>query len=191
GGLPKLEKISAESPEPHVAIKRQVAAEFSGATGVPLGSLGLQTDNLSSAQAVNEVREEVIIEAAVAGSTFGEYLHRIYENVVMIRDGLSAPPAGMGDLISKWMNPARPSVVSQSDAIVKQVSAIPWLAESEVTLKELGYSDAQITLLLADKRRAQGSASLAALIAEGGGGGVAAADSEAADLKAKFDALGV
>lgn len=167
GDLPKLEKISAESPEPHIAIKRQLAAEFSGATGVPLGSLGIQTDNPSSAQAINEVREETIIEAAVAGSTYGEYLHRVYENVVMIRDGLDAPPAGMGDLISKWKNPARPSVVSQSDAVVKQVTAIPELAQSQVILEELGYSDAQITRIEADLRRARGRANLAALVEAG------------------------
>lgn len=53
-----------------------------------------------------------------------------------------------------------PSVVSQSDAMVKQISAIPWLADSDVALRELGYDDEQIAQLRSDRRRSQASAVL-------------------------------
>jgi hypothetical protein len=57
-----------------------------------------------------------------------------------------------------------PSVVSQSDAMVKQVSAIPWLADSDVTLRELGYDDEQIAQLRSDRRRSQALAGAQAIL---------------------------
>ena len=67
-------------------------------------------------------------------------------------------------------------MVSQSDAIIKQISAIPWIAESQVALEELGYTESQITRLLSDKRKYEAKATLAAVQAQmagsaGTGGG--------------------
>lgn len=61
------------------------------------------------------------------------------------------------DVSARFHNPAMPSVVSQSDAMVKQISAIPWLGESDVALEELGYSGEQIQRLRTDRRRSQGT----------------------------------
>lgn len=195
GDLPKLEKISAESPEPHIAMLRQLGADFSGATGVPLGSLGITTDNPSSAQAINEVREELIIEALVTHDVYDSALSRVYENIVMIRDNLDTPPPQMLGLSTKWRNPARPSVVSQSDAMVKQIAAIPELAETEVALEELGYTSEQIARIRADFRRSQGRSTLDSILATPTVGTEASGTPQAAQdanvLKAKFDALGV
>jgi hypothetical protein len=82
----------------------------------------------------------------------------------MLRDNLIEPPAEARGLRARWRNPATPSIVSASDAIQKQITAMPWLAESEVALEALGYTDEQIVRLLADKRRAQGSGALTAIL---------------------------
>ena len=73
----------------------------------------------------------------------------------MMRDGTDAYATEYLKVGTKWRNPAMPSVVSQSDAMVKQVAAIPWLADTSVALEELGYTDNQIVRLQAEKRRAQ------------------------------------
>ena len=49
-----------------------------------------------------------------------------------------------------WRDPERPSQAALSDAIVKQVTAMPWLANSDVILEKLGYTDSDITRLLVD-----------------------------------------
>ena len=41
---------------------------------------------------------------------------------------------------------------------------MPWLAESQVILEKLGYDDASIQRLWADKRRAQASQTIAQLV---------------------------
>ncbi len=59
------------------------------------------------------------------------------------------------NLQTKFRNPAIPSMVSQADAIVKAVSAFPWLANSDVALEEFGFTDEQIQRLKQDRRHAQ------------------------------------
>lgn len=54
-----------------------------------------------------------------------------------------------------------PSVVSQSDAMVKMISVLPWLAESDVALEELGFSDDQIQRLKVDRTKAMSRALVA------------------------------
>lgn len=49
-----------------------------------------------------------------------------------------------------------PSVVSQADAMLKMVQAIPWLGDSDAALEELGFSDDQM-LRRAPTVTAQGS----------------------------------
>ena len=67
-------------------------------------------------------------------------------------------------LQARFRNPSMPSVVSQSDAMVKQISAIPWLADTEVALEELGYDESQITRLMDAKRRGEGRSVVDALM---------------------------
>jgi hypothetical protein len=195
GDTPTLEKITAESPEPHIAVRRQLASEFSGHTGIPLASLGIATDNPASAQAMDKTSEDVIIDAMNQRPVYNAALDRMFENAVMIRDGLSEPPAEAADLANRWRNPGMPSVVSQSDAMVKQISAIPRLAETEVALEELGYSDEQILRIQSDFRRLDGAGTLGQMLDRAGtapsGDPSTAPVADAADLKARFDALGV
>jgi hypothetical protein len=47
--------------------------------------------------------------------------------------------------------------------MLKLVTAFPWIAESEVALEMVGFDATQIDRLLADKRRAGGSAALRAI----------------------------
>lgn len=192
GEVPELEKISAESPEPHVAMMRQLAAEFAGETSIPLSSLGIVQDNPASAEAIFAGREDLVIEATNTNRVFGAALARVMQNAVLLRDGGSAQgmPDELQQLSIKWRNPALPSVVTSSDAMVKQISAMPKIAETSVALEELGYTDEQITRMEADWRRAGAGTRLDELVGLAREPGEEAAD-EAEGLKAKFDALGV
>ena len=156
GDLPTLGQFAQSSPQPHFDHQRHWAALFAGETSVPLSSLGIVQDNPSSAEAIYAAKEDLVIEAASSNRVMGSSLRRGAITGVMLRDNLTEPPAELLGLRAKWRNPATPSVVSASDAVAKQISAIPWIAESEVALEALGYDDATITRLLADKRRTQG-----------------------------------
>ena len=164
GDLPTMGQFPQMSMSPHFEHLRTLASLFAGETSVPLSSLGIVQDNPSSAEAIYAAKEDLVIEAGAATRSWGSALRRAAVTAVMMRDNLTEAPDELRALRTRWRNPATPSIVSASDAISKQISAMPWIAESEVALEELGYTDDQIVRLLADKRRAQGNGALASIL---------------------------
>lgn len=189
GNLPTVGEFKQQSMQPHTEHLRSIATRFAGETSMPISSLGIVQDNPSSAEAIYAAKEDLVIEATDAGASFGARLVRVGQNVVMLRDGLTEPPPELRKLEADFVPPDRTSVVSAADAVVKQVAAVPWLAESPLILKKLGYSQGEIVQLLADKRRMESQATMQGIIA---GRGVAAGSSETPqDVKARADAMGV
>lgn len=166
--LPVVGQFPQQSMQPHNEHLRMIASRFSGETSIPLGSLGVVQDNPSSAEAIYAAKEDLVIEAQDAGTAFGARLKRIGQSIVMLRDGLTEVPAELRRLEVNWQNPATPSVVSAADAVVKQVAAVPWLAESPLVLKRLGYNQPEVVQLLADKRRAEQQVQMRELLASRG-----------------------
>src|SRR5690606_38856407 len=163
GEIPTLGQFPQQSMEPHLAHLRALAAMFAGETGVPVSSLGIIHDNPSSADAIYAAKEDLVVEANAANRVWGSALRRAATTAVMLRDGLTEAPGELRALQAKWRNPATPSVVSASDAMLKQVQAIPWIAESDVARESMGYDQATIERLVADRRRARGRATIAGL----------------------------
>lgn len=190
--VPTVGQFPQMSMTPHGDQLRMFAGMFSGETGVPLSSLGIVHDNPASAEAIYAEKEDIVIEANAANRVFGSGVRNAAVSAVMLRDGLDSVPDELKKLQSKWRNPATPSVVSASDALVKQVAAIPWLAESDVALEALGYDQTTITRLLSDKRRVQGRQMVEGLSLAGAGtdSGVSPAIEDAQTLKAQADAMG-
>ena len=56
-------------------------------------------------------------------------------------------------------------MVSQSDAVLKQVQAIPKLANSDVMLEMLDFTDEQMQRIESDNKKAQASAAVMSLLA--------------------------
>jgi hypothetical protein len=83
---------------------------------------------------------------------------------VMLRDGLTDVPDEMKKLRAKFRDPATPSRSSAADAVQKQVTALPWMADSDVTLEQLGYDETDIARLTVDRDRAQAGNRLAELV---------------------------
>lgn len=81
--------------------------------------------------------------------------------------GIPLPEAARElDVRARWRNPSMPSAVSQSDAMVKQIGALPWLAQSDIALEELGYPEEKIAQLREDRERAGSKAVLDAVRAQ-------------------------
>lgn len=167
GDKPSLQVIPQQSMDPFLAMKRALAAEFASATSLPISALGIVQDNPSSAEAIYAAKEDLVVEAMNTTRSIGYGLNRIVQDAICLRDGI--PVSEMGDevrnLATRWRNPAMPSVVSQSDAMVKQIGAIPELAQTDVALEELGYSAEQIVRIRSQIKRAQAGGVLDRLLA--------------------------
>lgn len=167
GDKPDLQVIPQQSMDPFLAMKRALAAEFASATSLPISALGIVQDNPSSAEAIYAAKEDLVVEAMNTTRSIGYGLNRVVQDAICLRDGI--PVSEMGDevrnLATRWRNPAMPSVVSQSDAMVKQIGAIPELAQTDVALEELGYSTEQIVRIRSQIKRAQAGGVLDRLLA--------------------------
>lgn len=157
GKIPNFGQLPQITMQPHTEYLRALAAQFSGSTGVPLQSLGVVTDNPSSAEAIDASKEDAVVDIKSFTNACKRSIETIAvmalasENNVSYMDALGST----GAIAVNFANPAMPSIVSQSDAMIKQISAMPWLAESDIALRELGYTDEQIMQLRSDRRKAQ------------------------------------
>ena len=160
GDVPQFGQLAQGTMQPHIDYMRSLAARFSGETNVPLSELGVVTDNPSSAEAIYAAKEALVIEAQNLNADNGEALRDVALMALAIGQGTSYQAQVDRGLTvqAKFRNPAMPSVVSQSDAMVKMISVLPWMADSDVALEELGFSDDQIQRLRSDRDRSQSRA---------------------------------
>lgn len=166
GQVPQFGQLAQMSMQPHADYMRMLAAQFSGTTGVPLSSLGVVTDNPSSAEAIYAGKEDAVVDIQSFIDGIRRSLSDACRMVLACERGTDYDSAGAaaGDILVNFAKPSMPSVVSQSDAMVKQISAIPWLADSDVTLRELGYDDEQIAQLRSDRRKSEARAGAQAIL---------------------------
>lgn len=152
GDVPEVRQLPQLTMQPLTDMYRMIATQFSGATGVPVSNLGIVTDNPPSAEALFADDRRLVNTAKAQNRILGASLKRVAQRIVRLRDGVEMTDQ-LRQIDSSWANPAFTSPNTASDALVKLTSVFPWLAESEVALEYAGFSQAEITRLLADKRR--------------------------------------
>ena len=168
GNLPEVRQLPQLTMQPLTDMYRMIATQFSGATGVPVSNLGIVTENPPSAEALYADDRRLVNTARKQNRIMGESLVRMAERIVKIRDGRTE---GIDQIEANWANPAFTSPATSADALVKLAKVFPWIGDSEVALEFAGFSHAEVTRLLSDKRRAAGGGVLAQLLAARGNDG--------------------
>lgn len=156
GDVPQFGQLAQGSMQPHIDYMRSLAARFSGETDVPVSELGVVSDNPSSAEAIYAAKEPLVVRAQNLNADNGDALANVALMALAVEHGTDYATelrAGLG-VQARFRNPAMPSIVSQSDAMVKMISALPWLAESDIALEEFGFTDDQIQRLRSDRAKA-------------------------------------
>ena len=165
--LPQFGQLAQGSMQPHTEHLRNLAARFSGATSVPISSLGVIHDNPSSAEAIYAAKEDLVIKAQDLNADNGDALVNVALMALAVERGTSfaeQEALGLG-VTAKFRNPAVPSLVSQADAMCKMVGVLPFLADSDVALEEFGFSEDQIKRLRSDRTRHQANQAFASALA--------------------------
>lgn len=159
-----IKQFSAEDPAPHLAHLNFLAKAVAREASLPDSATAI-TDmaNPTSAEAYDASQHELIAEAEGANDDWSVPMRRTVVRALAIQNGLQEIPAEWSSIEPKFRNPRFLSRAAQADAGMKQLAAVPWLAESEVGLELLGLDEQQIVRAMADKRRAQGAQTLAAL----------------------------
>lgn len=144
---------------------RQLACQMSAVTNVPVSFFGVSNDNPSSSDAIAASLEPLVIDAKNLNRENGNALRNVAYMALAVANGTdyeTERDAGY-NLNPRFMSPAYPSIVSLSDAALKQVQGLPKLANSDVMLEMLDYTDEQIQRINSDNKKAQASAAVASL----------------------------
>ena len=174
GDLPQFGQLAQPSMQPHTEYFRSLAARFSGETSIPLSCLGVNTDaNPQSADAARVEAEPLVIEAQNLNADNGRSLANIAYMALAVANGTDyeTEASAPSPVTVHFNDPSMPSISSVSDAIVKQVQAFPWMANSDVPLERLGYTGEEIQRMAITRQRATSQDLISSFISGGGSGG--------------------
>lgn len=173
GDIPQFGQLSQGSMQPHTDYMRSLAARFSGETNVPISTLGVIHDQPASAEAIYAANEPLIIECEDFNDSARDSLKTLA--MMAIAGELDVPLEELDDAQTDFMpdfrNPAMPSVVSQTDAMVKIASVVPGFAGTDVFFEQIGFAeDMRKKAMQEIKANAEAEAANAAVTALFGGG---------------------
>jgi hypothetical protein len=159
-----VKQFSAESPAPHLSNLNTQAKLMARETDLPDADFALaDMANPTSGDSYIASRENLIAEAEGAMDDWSVPIRRTATRALAIQNGLDAVPESWAGIAPKWRSPIYLSRAAAADAGAKQLSAVPWLAETEVGLELLGLDEQQIQRAVAEKQRVTGRDVVAAL----------------------------
>lgn len=168
---PDLHRFTGASPQPHTDQLRMWANLF--ADDQDLDVKFADSSNPSSADAIFAAKESLITTTKDANASWGFGAVQAMHLAVMLRDGLSTVPIELRSLSAQFTPPEIVSPSARADAFSKLATAMPGFGESEVGMEFAGLSREQVIRLQAERD------------------GDITSPIDAADLRQKFDALGV
>lgn len=156
-------RLEASNPDPHIKNLNAAAKLFAREAALPDSALSV-TDyaNPTSAEAYDSSQYELIHEAEGATEGFEPAVIRIAAKMIQMA-GIEGDTT---QLTPVWRNPRHLARSAEADAGVKQISAAPWLAETELGLELLGLTPDQISRAKAEKQATQTKALTLALLEE-------------------------
>lgn len=165
---PDVKQLPGASQTPYLEQLRMQAQLFAGETSIPLASLGFTGDaNPTSSESYIAAREDIIAEAENAIAAWRPAWKQSALTGLAMYEGVSEIPDEWRENVStKWRSPVFTSKQAAADAGLKQLQALPWLAETSVGAELVGLSDEQLTRALAEKRRAEGRIARRQIVAQ-------------------------
>lgn len=181
-----VKQLSAASPEPHLASLNAYAKMFAREASLPDSSVAI-TDfaNPTSADAYDASQYDLIAEAEGATDEWTPGIGRAYTRALAMKNSDPSIIASAADVMPKWRNPRFLSRAAEADAGMKQLTAVPWLADTTIGLDLLGLSEQQSATALGEKDRAQAASLALEVVNAASTRGV-----EDGQLKDKAEALG-
>lgn len=154
---PQFGQLSGNSPQPFIDELRALACQFSGATGVPLNSLGIVQDNPSSAEAIQAAREDICLVAERDIEADRSTLGRVCRAALAVERNTTVDelPEADADVKADFASPVLYSLPSRTDAALKVASVDEGFAGSEPFYRMTGFDEATTAQLMSERRRAQ------------------------------------
>lgn len=164
-----VKHIAAQSPEPHLAALNALAKLSAREYDLADSDFAL-TDiaNPTSADSYSEARESLIAEAEEATDYWSVSVRRSVTRALAIKNGFDEIPASWSSIKTEYRDPRFLSRAAVADAGMKQLTAVPWLADTRVGMRLLGLTEDQIDEALKERTASTGRALAASVIAARG-----------------------
>lgn len=143
---PDYKRLQAASPQPYIDSIATYGKLFSGATGVPLNSLGIVQDNPSSAEAISAQREDVCMAAEDCIESNRESMRSVALMAMAVGGNttLDALTDEQLSVMPVFKNPMRPSLAATADAMVKVASVLDGFAQTREFLANMGFTPSEV-----------------------------------------------
>jgi hypothetical protein len=159
-----VKQFPAASPAPHSEALDLLSRAFAREASLPDSAVALKgLSNPTSADAYDASQYELIAEAEGAMADWSPQISRCVARGLAIQNGVESVPDEWLSIQPDWLGAKFESRAAKADAGMKQIAAVPWLAETEVGLELLGLDPQTAERAMKDRRRAQGQQALAAL----------------------------
>lgn len=165
GEKPEVGQFAQLSMQPHLEMYRQMAQNFCAATNLPQSSVGIYADNPTSAEAMQAAEAHLSDEAEYQWRVARPRLRRVLQNVVMIQEGLTEPPAESWGVNVNWTPSRYVSPQAASDWAVKIASVDEDLKGTTVLRRRYGLSQGEIEEVNEEIRRTRGASVLDRILA--------------------------
>lgn len=169
GSNPSYVQLNPPGMQDHILYMRQLAAQFAGETRLPLSSLGVISDNPSSAEAIYAAKEGLIIEAENMNRTNSRSMENVARLVMATAKNVAydSLPDELSRVRAHWQRPDRQSVATMVDAMVKLSSAIEGFGHTKEALRMAGFDEGEVERIQSELGRSRG---LDVLLSLGSGG---------------------
>lgn len=165
GEAPTFGQLAQGSMQQTVDYFRLLAERFSMETNIPVSELGVIHDQPASGDAIRAASDALLIDAEDLNDGNRETLRALLRMAVAAE--LDKPVGELTALEASitpvFRSPSMPSLQAVADAMTKVASVIPDLAETDVFLEQMGFSQDVITRFEAERARARAIRTLGGL----------------------------
>ena len=168
GNVPSIQQFQQASMEPHIAAMNKLASRMASETCLPVSDFGVDSSVYQSTESLKASTANLVVEAESLNRTNGRALRNVALLAMCVAQGKAWDELTDDEraLSVHWKAPSMPSIAAQSDAMVKQASVVPWLAETSVYWEQLGYDDDQRRRIEDERARATRRQTLVQAMAE-------------------------
>lgn len=159
GTNPVFGQLPQGTIEPHVAMMRTLATQFSAATGLTVTDTGVVNDaNPTSSDAILAQSQTLIATAEELNKGNGEALRNVALIALAVANNTTIEdlPDEQKAIVAHFKNPAMPSVAATADAAIKIAGARENFAATDVFLEMIGFDQADIRRIKSQEQRARG-----------------------------------
>lgn len=163
GEKPQFGQLPQGNITPHTEMLRNLATQFSAATGLTVTDTGVVNDaNPTSSDAILAQSQTLVAMAEQLNTGNGDSLRMIalMATAIMNNSTIDDLSDSQKDVIAHFKNPAMPSVAVTADAAIKIASARQGFASTDTFLEMIGFDQADIRRIKAQEQRVRGRATL-------------------------------